>query len=537
MPTAAAGSNLRPLSLLISGLCLMPMLLVLAAWALPLSEASAANWQHLIHTVLPAYSLGTLQLALGVALLSGSCGVATAWCITRCEFPLRRALSWLLVLPFAMPAYILATAYGQLLEFAGPVQTGLRALTGWQHGDYWFFEIRSMGGAVAVLALATFPYVYMLARLAFASQPQEWFEVAQALGHTRRALFWKVALPAARPFIVAGVALAVMESIADIGAVHMLGVPTLATGIYRTWFNFEEPLLAARLAFGLLLVAAVLVWLERITRGNARYASLQAAAPPPRRRLKPHKAWLVCAVCALPVVLGFALPLLWLCRMAWYAAPQGAATLLAAFGDSLLLGVLAALLVVACGFVLALAERGAGARLRYAQLAATLGYAMPGVVIAVGLLMLQQQAKLLSGSSLLLTGTLVGLLLAYLVRFLSPAYSTLHSGFQRLSPEMDMVAASLGKTRLQVAWHIHLPMLRMPVITAALMVAIDVFKELPATLILRPFDVRTLAIAVYEFAGDDRPAEAAPYALILVGMCTLAVYLLTRLQETNRGAS
>lgn len=527
---------MRAACLLVSLCCLLPLALLATAWVVPVAPLTQENWRHLLTTTLPDDAANTLFLSMGVAVLVALMGVSTAWFVTRCEFPGRKALSWLLIMPLAMPSYLLAMSYGSLLEYAGPVQSSLRAWFGWQAGDYWFPPVRSLGGAVVLMSLSTMPYAYMLARLAFRSQPQEWFEVAQSLGKNRRRLFWQVALPAARPFIVIGVILAVMETIADIGAVHMLGVPALSTGIYRTWFLMNEPMLAARAAGLLLLIAAALLWLENVSRRGARYDSLRAQ-PLPLRVLKPCKRWLAAGFCALPVLFGFIVPLLWIIRLCWYHTQTVTlSSLMAQSMDSLLLMGVGVAVVVAVSLLMAYSERVSG-RLRHINLAASLGYAMPGVVIAVGLLLIQGFVKDWFGYGMLMTGSLLGLMLAYLIRFLSPSYSALHSGYQRVPREADMVAQSLGKSRWQILWHVHLPVLRFPMLTAALIVAVDVLKELPATLILRPFDIKTLALVVFEFAGDDRPVEAAPYALMMIVVGGLAVILLHRLQERPHGAA
>jgi iron(III) transport system permease protein len=520
----------RGLAFAIASLCVLPLLLVLSAWIVPMPEVSQGNWQHIIQTVLPDYVINTFLLAAGVALVAAIFGISTAWFVTRCEFPGRRHLSWLLIMPFAIPAYILALSYGSLFEFAGPVQTALRDLMGWQRGDYWFPEVRSLGGAIILLGLSTTPYVYMLSRMAFSSQPGEWADVAQSLGKTRRQCFWQVALPAARPFIVIALALVVMETIADLGTVHMLGVPTLATGIYRTWFFMNEPMLAARLASGLLVVAALILWCEQLSRKGAAYHNLRGRPARARRVLKPLKGYGVSLWCALPVLAAFAAPCVWLMQMTRYLDIWPLMPMIDALLDSVLLAASAALVVLFAALIMAFAERQLRRWPRITNIAASLGYAMPGVVIAVGLLMLQGLIKDRTGSSLILTGSIVGLLLAYLIRFLSPAYSALHSGYLRIPSEMDRAAVSLGKSQLSLLRTVHIPMLRLPLFIGALIVAIDVFKELPATLILRPFDINTLALVVYEFAGDDRPVEAAPYALLMIAVATLAVSALHRLQ-------
>ncbi len=521
----------RLLAFGIATLCLLPVVLVLSAWGISLPAASQESWQHVRASLLLGDAATTLLLALMVACFAAVVGVSTAWFVTRCEFPGRRLLSWLLVMPLAMPAYILAITYGSLFEFAGPLQTMLRELTGWQRDDYWFPAVRSLGGAVVMLGLATTPYVYLLARLAFASQPAEWADVALSLGKTRRQLFWQVALPAARPFIVIGLALVVMETIADLGTVQILGVPTLATAIYRTWFFMNEPYVAARIASLLLILAALILWLEQLSRRGAAYHLLRGRPQRARRALKPIKGLGVSLWCALPVMAGFVVPCLWLARMASFQSQLPYPAMMAALADSLTLAAGAAMLVVAAALVLALAERQHGSWSRAANMAASLGYAMPGVVIAVGLLIWQGLVKDITATPLLLTGTIAGLLLAYLIRFLAPAYSAIHSGYLRVPAEVDRAAVSLGTGRLALLLRVHVPMLRAPLATSALIVAIDVFKELPATLILRPFDINTLALSVLEFAGDDRPVEAAPFALLLVGVASVAVAALHKLQR------
>ncbi len=530
---------MRILSLCIALICLLPVVLVGVVWIVPQNPETLMHWQHIRETVLWDYVAHTALLATGVAMVTLLFGVMIGWWMTTCEFGGRKILSWMLILPFAMPSYILATVYGNLLEFAGPVQTTLREWFDWQKEDYWFPAIRSSGGGIFLLSLVTFPYVYMMARLAFISQPAEWFDMAQSLGKTRRQRFWQMALPAARPFIVVGVLLAVMETIADIGAVHMLGIPTLSVGIYRTWFYYQQEVAAAQLASLLMGVAALMVWCEQISRRGAVYHAQLTGHAPARRTLKPIKGFAVACVCALPAVLGFIIPVLWLIRMSMFHTVEHTfEEMIAYLSDSLLLAGSAAVLVVACALVLSANERFLERVRHYTptHIAATLGYAMPGVVIAVGLLLIQQWLRAgWDAVPMLVTGSVAGLLIAYLIRFLSPAYGALHSGFQRIPPQTEMIAASLGKSKIHTILRVHVPMLKWPILTAALIVAIDVLKELPATLILRPFDIKPLSLAIYEFAGDDRPHDAAPLALTLIALSTLAVVALTRLQEREHG--
>lgn len=444
---------------------------------------------------------------------------------------MRKSLSWLLAMPLAIPAYILATVYGNIFEFAGPVQTFIRELTALHKGQYWFPDIRSTQGAIFVIGLSTTPYVYLLSRIGFQMQPAEWFEAAQNLGKSKREMFWLLALPALRPFLVTGVALAIMETMADLGAVQILGVTTLSTSIYRTWFFLNEPILAAKLASILLLLAALAMFLEKVSRGSGLYHAQRGATPRPLKTLKKSKALIISLCCSLPVFFGFLLPIFWLIRLTFYrATPLSLEHIFNYTLDSMTLSGLAAIFVVISALIIVFAERAHKGMFKYINLLANLGYAVPGMVIAVGLLILQSIISKYLNVSVLISGTIAGLMIAYLVRFIATAYSPIHSGYQRLNEEMDMAAISLGKNKWQLLWSVHLPMLKWPLMTAVIMVAIDVLKELPATLIIRPYNVKTLAMAVYDFASDDRTADAAPYALILVSVASIAVWFLQRLQ-------
>jgi len=522
---------LRIAALLIAFFCAAPLALVLAAWMLPMEAATADNWQHLQRTLLPGYALDTLVLCAGVALLGGIGGTLAAWSVSHFSFRGRAWLEWMMVLPLAMPAYISAYAYGWLLDYAGPVQTLLRASTGLSHGEYHFPDIRSIGGAVVILGLATMPYVYMLARAAFISQPQEWWEASASLGTDARRFFRKVALPAARPFIAVGIALALMETIADIGTVGILGVQTLSSGIYRSWFFMGEPLLAARLAGFLLVFVFILMTVEMLARQRMRYDSHRAQHHRQRTMLTGWKAAPAFLCAFIPVCAGFILPLCVLIRLALHADISAHAASLANYaGQTLWLAMAAGAITCTCAFLMVCAERSHASWLRFVMLFANLGYAIPGAVLAVGIMLcfgwLQQHAI----TEWIITGSAAGLLMAYTVRFMATSYSPQHGGMLRISTELDMAAASLGKNRLQIMLRLHMPMLKLPLLTGFLLVFIDVIKELPATLILRPFDVKPLAVAAYEFASDDRHVEAAPYALAIVAIAVLAIALLQQLQ-------
>lgn len=520
-------------SLAISLIALVMMVPVLII-ALSLFTHSSASWGHLASTVLPEYIANSLRLMLGVGAGVVGLGVSTAWLVSSCQFPGRSWFQWLLLLPLAAPAYILAYLYTDTLEYFGPVQTLLRSLFGWQRAsDYWFPNLRSLGGAILLFSLTLYPYVYLLARMAFLEQSTATLEASRSLGCGPWRSFWSVALPLARPAIATGTALALMETLNDFGTVAYFSVSTFTTGIYRTWFGLGDRPGAVQLAAVLLLFIAALVWLEQRSRRQARYyqgqGRAQAHCP---YRLRGWRAWGAWGVCALPVGLGLILPVLLLLAMTLgnaSASLNGSFLILSR--NSLILASLSAL--VALGLALVLAY---GLRLRprpWLQLqvqAANLGYAVPGAVIAVGTLIplgrldnaidgwLRQTLGVSSG--LLLSGTVVALILAYLVRFLAVAFGAIGSGLAQIKPSLDDAARSLGQSPGQTLTRVHIPLLRGSLLTALMMVFVDVMKELPATLIIRPFNFDTLAVQVYQYASDERLVEAAAPALaiLLVGL-------------------
>jgi iron(III) transport system permease protein len=468
-------------------------------------------------------------------------GVSTAWLTSMCEFPGRRFFTWALLLPLAMPSYIIAYTYTGLLEFTGPVQEWLRAATGWGYGDYWFPEIRSLGGAIAMLTLVLFPYVYLLSRAAFLEQSVCALEVARTLGCGPWRSFFEVAVPLARPAIVAGVSLALMETLAEYGAVHYFGVSTFTTGIFRTWFGLGDAAAAAQLAAVLLGFVFVLVVLERGSRRRARYhhstGSYQALRPTPLRGWRLAAAF---AACALPLLLGFAVPVMQLSVWAletWDTMVGPAYLELVA--NSFGLALVAALATVAVALYLGYGQRLRPTRpVRFGVRLASMGYAIPGPVLAVGVLIpfgwldtnldRWMQAQFGVSTGLLLTGTLFILVFAYAVRFMTAAMQTVEAGLGKVRPSMDEAARSLGYRGLAVLGRIHFPIMRGSLLTALLLVFVDVLKELPATLILRPFDFNTLAVRAYELASDERLADSSSAALAIVVTGLIPVILISR---------
>lgn len=504
-----------------------------------LGSGDTSTLSHLWQTVVPEYIRHSLWLMIGVAFGVILIGVSTAWLTTCCRFPGQRILSWALLLPLAMPAYITAYTYTGMLDFSGPVQRALRELTGWGYGDYWFPEIRSLGGAILVLSLVLFPYVYLITRATFLQQSATTIEAGRSLGLSPWACFLRLALPLARPAIVTGTTLALMETLADYGTVQYFGVTTFTTGIFRTWYGLGD-LAGALLLAGMLLVAVIaLILIERWSRSQARYDQPRSRSALPFV-LRGWRAWAASAVCWLPLVAGFILPALQLAAWSldrWHVWTQPEFWQLAfnSFG----LALTAALIVVILALWLAYGRRQVPTPLvRLSVGFAGLGYAIPGLVIAVGLMLplSQLDSWIISISKawfdynpgLLLSGTLFALLFAYTVRFLSVSLQTINAGLTEIRPSMDEAARIHGYSPLQVLGRIHLPLLRPSVITALLLVGVDVLKELPATLVLRPFDFNTLAVRAYEMAGDERLADAGPPALMMVMVGLIPVILLSR---------
>jgi iron(III) transport system permease protein len=502
---------------------------------------TSATWSHLAQTVLPEYILNSLWLSLGVGIGVGTLGVTTAWLTAMHDFPGRRFFEWALVLPLAMPAYVMAYVYTDFLQFVGPLQTALREAFGWQHGDYWFPDIRSLPGAILMFVCVLYPYVYLLVRSAFLERASGMLEAARTLGMGPWRAFFAVSLPLARPAIVAGVALALMETLADYGTVAYFAVNTFTTGIYRAWFSLGDRVAAAQLAAMLLSFVLFLLMAERISRGRARYHNTTGRnRPMAGARLRGFAALLAFIGCLLPLLLGFVLPALLLLRMALAEgdAQFGERFLLLSRNSFMLAGVTAAI-----GVLLALLM-AYGARLSKSTLASGLnrlvglGYAVPGAVIAVGVLIpVTRLDNWLAGQwehwfgtnpGLLLTGGIAALVYAYLVRFLAVALHTVESSLAKITPSMDDAARCLGLGQGATLRRVHAPLLRGSLLTAGLLVFVDVMKELPATLVMRPFNFDTLATQVYTLASDERLAEASTASLAIVAVGLLPLIALSR---------
>ena len=525
----------------------VPVIVVLLNVFVP----SEGTWAHLAATVLPDYVMNSLGLILGVAYGVITIGITTAWLTTMCRFPGRRVLEWALLLPMAMPAYVMAYAYTDFLQFAGPVQSSLRAWTGWGPGDYWFPDVRSLTGAVAMLAFVLYPYVYLLARAAFLEQSESMREVARISGYGPWGTFLRVALPLARPGIVAGTALALMETLADFGTVAYFGVHTFTTGIYRAWFSLGDHVAAAQLSATLLGFVFLVLLIERATRGRAGFHNIVHR----RRvhypyRLRGFKAAVAFVASAVPLVLGFFLPAGILLRMAVTAgdAQFGARYLELTF-NTVSLAAITAILAVLLALMVAYAARSSRSPVvQVANRIAGLGYAVPGAVIAVGVLIpvtridhvLASAIESVSGQpvGLILTGGVAALIYAYLVRFFAVSLQTIEAGLTKITPSMDSAARSLGLGPAATLIRVHAPLLWRSALIGGLLVFVDVMKELPATFVMRPFNFDTLAVQAFNLASDERLTEASTAALTIVAVGLLPIVVLSRMMlRARKGAA
>lgn len=521
-----------PISFAIAALVLLPLSVLLLSW----QQVDGEIWAHLWQTQMPRLLGNTARLLLGVGVGVTLLGVSLAWLTSLCEFPGRRWLDWALMLPFAIPAYVLAFVFVGLLDYAGPVQSLLREYFG---SGLQLPRVRSTGGVIVVLVLVFYPYVYLLARSAFLAQGKGLMEAARMLGQSPWQAFWRVALPMARPAIGAGVALALMETLADFGAVSVFNFDTFTTAIYKTWYGFYSLSSATQLASLLLLVVALLVWAERGARGAARPANerQRSKALFPLRGLA---AWAASGWCGLVFACAFVIPLLQLLVWAWQ---RGRFDLDERYSGlivhSLSLAGLAALLTVSVALLLVFARRMAPTRpIRTAVAVANLGYALPGSVLAVALMLAFSYldrwlviplSTLLGGAGKpLLLGSLLALLLAYLVRFIAVAYGPLESSLARIRPSLPQASRSLGVSGVSLFRRVYLPLLLPGVLSAALLVFVDVLKEMPATLLMRPFGWDTLAVRVFEMTSEGEWARAALPALSLVLVGLLPVIMLIR---------
>jgi iron(III) transport system permease protein len=524
--------------LLIATLIALPVLAVLAS-VLQVDATSLQILREMLHTVLPQYLLTSLALCVLVAIGVGLLGTATACVVTLFDFKGRATLEWALLLPIAMPAYVVAYAYTDFLQFSGPAQTAIRSALGLQ--GRVLPEVRSLGGAVLVFVVTLYPYVYLLARAALSERATHLMEAARLLGAPLRRRITAVALPLARPAVAAGVALALMETLADFGVSSYFGIQTFSAGIYKAWLAMDNRIAAAQLATALLVIVSLLLWLERSAQRRMRFAASKGAraggAESRPVALHGRRLAVVWLVCGLPVLLGFVLPVLMMLRplldglrnaeqpVNWLAFATWAF-------HSVKLATLAAVLAVGLALLMAFVQRRSPSMLtRGVVQVAGMGYAVPGAVIVVGLLLpvgALQAWQPQWGVGYALTATVLGVVWAYVVRFSAVALHSIHSGYSRIPLSMDDSARTLGVTGLALLRRVHWPLLRRSTLAATLLVFVDVMKELPATLVLRPFNHDTLAVMAYQLARDERLGEAALPCLALVAVGLIPVVLLSR---------
>lgn len=526
------------LTIAIAFLVSIPILTVAANLFIPSGEV----WEHLASTVLSDYILNSLWLMIGVGTGVFVIGVGTAWLVTMCKFPGSKWFTWMLILPMAVPAYLMAYSYTDFLSFTGPFQGFIRDISGWGLGDYWFPNVRSLGGAVTMMSFVFFPYVYMLSRAAFLEQSSSLMEASRSLGATPFQSFYKIALPLARPSIAAGMALALMETLNDFGTVDYFGVQTFTTGIYRTWFGLGERAAAAQLAGVLLIFILFLILLERNSRNKisikqnstGRYKHLHVFY------LKGWKAWLSSLFCFLPILIGFLIPTAILADMMIANFDQAVDSRFFQYSlNTIMVAIIAGIVALAVAIIMAYGTRlNPHLVTKITTRIGSMGYAIPGSVIAVGILIpfgwvdntLDSWLRSTFGisSGLLLSGTIFALIFAYVVRFLAVAFTTVEASLGKITPNMDEAAEGLGYNFRTILRKVHIPMMSGSLFTAIMLVVVDVIKELPATLIVRPFNFDTLAVQVYRLASDERLAESsgAALAIILVGL--VPVFILSR---------
>lgn len=526
---------LKSAAWLVSLICIAPILAV----AFSAASGTLETWQSLSETVLPGYTWTTIKLVIMVGIGTAIVGTATAWLVTTCSFPFRRTFEIVLALPLAFPAYVLAYAYTNLLDHPGAVQTWLRQITGWGPREYWFPEIRSLGGAAAMLIFVLYPYVYLLARAAFLRQSPTAYFAARTLGHGPWSAFLRISLPMARPAIAGGVILTLMETIADFGTVAHFGVQTFATGIYSAWFSMGDRLAAAQLALCLLVAALSFALAERAQRGLAkRYPAGSRHETMDRHHLGGGRAVAAVLACFIPVALGFLIPLVVLFNMAIVSGHSPfTPRYLGYIQNSLILAASASIITVIAATLVGFCARVAPSpAARFSAAAAGIGYAVPGGVIAVGLLVpfaaldnaidAFAEARFGISTGLLFTGSIGILIIAYMVRFMAAALGAFDTGISAIRPSIDAAARTLGRTSWRMLFEVHLPLLRPSLLTALLIVFVDVMKELPATLIMRPFNFDTLAVQAYRLSSDERLNQAAIPSLMILFFGLMPVIVL-----------
>ena len=536
-------SNFNLVVALLSLFFCIPIIVICGSLFFPAKDV----WVHLLDTVLIDYIFNSFTLLIGVGCISLILGVIPAWLITMYKFPMSRYLEWALLLPMSMPAYIIAYSYTGAFDASGPIQEAIRDLTGWGYNDYWFPEVRSLGGAVAMLSFVLYPYIYLLSRASFIEQSVCVLEVSRTLGCNTIGSFTRVALPLARPAIIVGLSLVLMETLADYGTVQYFGVSAFTTGIFRTWFGMDNSLVASQLSALLLLFVVVFIYLERRSRKQLTYHhTSNRYSPLLKQELKGSHALFAFLVCFIPLLLGFIIP-------AGFLFDWAIETYSGLFDknfyilllNTMMLAFITALLALSIALFLGYVNRNSCSVInRFLVRFVSMGYAIPGTVVAVGVLIpfvwidnrLDEFLRLhfSISSGLLISGTLFILVFAYLVRFLAVSINTVEAALGKIKPEMDEIAKTNGLSQTGIVKKIHMPIMRGSLLTALLLVFVEVLKELPATLILRPFNFNTLAVRTYELANEERLADAAIPALAIVLIGIIPVIMISNSISKSR---
>ena len=500
---------------------------------------SPADWARVFNNIQPDYLINSLILIVGVGGLAFLFGVFPAWYISNYDFPGRRWLSWGLILPLAIPSYIIAYTYVGIFDYTGVVQVFLRSNFGEDLAKAWYFDIMHLGWLIPMLALVLFPYVFVATKAAFSMQSTNYLEAARSLGLSAGAMFRKVALPLARPAIAGGVFLVIMEVLNDYGAMKYYGIPTFTTEIFRSWFGREDGLsLAIKLSALLLIVVLIVVLVERWQRGKAQFTESAKPRPIARKKLRGWKGMLAFTFCVLPFLFGFAIPVAQL--IAWVTETASEVVdleFLLLLANSFGLALVSALVIVVASIIIIYSYRVNRSKAgQWMARFAVVGYAIPGAIIAVGVIGVTtsfdggidalSESWFGSGTGLLLTGTLVALVLAYLIRFLAVGFNSIEGSYDKLGKNFSEAGRSLGLSPLKALLKIDLPLLKPALIGAAIVAFVDLLKELPLTLILRPFDFDTLATKAYELASDEQLAESANAALVIIIVGIIPILIL-----------
>ncbi len=519
-----AGASLAALALMV------PLIVIFSG----ILEPTDKVWSHIVNNLLGTYTMQTLLLMLGVAVCSFVMGVNAAWVVSMYRFPGRRLLEWALIMPLAIPAYLSGYAWAGMLDYTSPLYSFLRNNFGVHTGQYLFFDLLSLPGAIVVFSLSLYPYVYLITRTFFQHHAGNMFDAGRSLGLGPWAIYRRLGIPLARPAIVAGISLILMEVLNDYGLVNYFGVETYTTGIFTAWFAFGNVGAAMKLSALLMVFVLGLLLMEKYQRRNLRYAGQPTYAATHPNRRKVRFGWVITVLTSLPFVLGFVIPIA--AFIHWTVSVDAAnhrdfgRLLLNSFQLAATAAVLVTVLSLFLGFTI---RTFPGLLTRVSVRIATLGYAIPGAVVAIGLLVTTLWLDSKGGGTVLITGSIAALVYAYAVRFMAVGFHSIESGNERISVHLDQAARSLGSSLWRTFLRVNLPLMRGPMAVAFMLVLVDVLKELPLTLILRPFNYDTLAIRAFEYANDERIAEASPAALVIITAAIIPVILLNLIMKHN----